>query len=107
MALVDNNSILTGLQRAAVAFALTVGLIAGAADAAPIAPASIRSGPIEAPIEKAQVVVHHRRPAVRHHHRRPVVVHHHHHRRPVVVHHHHRRHQVCWWSHGRRICRWR
>jgi hypothetical protein len=39
---------------------------------------------IQSPIEPAVVVVHHRRPVVRH-----------------------RRRQVCWWRHGRRVCRWR
>ena len=105
MSLVKKSMILKGFQRGAIAVALGLGMMAGLADAAPVSPGSIRSGQIEALIEKTQVVVHHRRPVVRHHHRRPVVVHHH--RRPVVVHHHHRRHQHCWWSHGRRVCRWR
>jgi hypothetical protein len=105
MSFVANSMISNGLKKGIVAVALMLGLTGGLANAAPISPGSIRSAQVEAPIEKTQVVVHHRRPVVVHHHRRPVVVHHH--RRPVVVHHHRPRHKHCWWSHGRRICRWR
>jgi len=75
------------LRNGVIAAALSLGAMAGAAEAAPIVPGSMQQ-PFETPIEQARVVV----------------VHHHHHRRPVVRHH---RRQVCWWSHGRRICRWR
>jgi hypothetical protein len=105
MSFFANNMISKGLQKGIVAAALMFGWLGGLANAAPISPESIRSAQVEAPIEKTQVVVHHRRPVAVHHHRRPVVVHHHH-RRPVVVH-HRPRHKHCWWSHGRRICRWR
>ena len=86
MSLKFNVMISKGLQRGAIAAALGLGILSGLAEAAPIAPGAIQSEGIAAPIEKT-VVVHHRR-------------------RPVVVH-HHRRRQVCWWSHGRRVCRWR
>ena|GEM_PF-5058519 len=65
-----------------VAAALGLGMLAGVAQAAPIAPDALET--IQSPIEQAVVVVHHRRPVV-----------------------HHRRRQVCWWRHGRRVCRWR
>jgi hypothetical protein len=89
MSVVENSMMFKTLRNGVIAAALSLGAMAGAAEAAPIAPGSMQQ-PFETQIEKAQVVVvHHPR------------------RRPVVVHHHRHRRQVCWWSHGRRICRWR
>lgn len=90
------------LRNGIVAAVIGLGMMAGISEAAPILPGALQNEAMQAPIEKTVVVVHHHRRPV---HRRPVVVHHHH-RRPVVVH-HHRGRQVCWWSHGRRVCRWR
>jgi hypothetical protein len=53
--------------------------MASVAEATPIAPGSMLNQTLAPPIEKVVVVVHRRVP----------------------------RRQVCWWSHGRRICRWR
>jgi hypothetical protein len=83
MSLENHFKTLKSIQKSVVAAALGLGMMAGVAEAAPIAPAPLEA--IQSPIEQAVVVVHHRR-------------------RPVVR---HRRRQVCWWSHGRRICRWR
>ena len=71
-----------GIRNSVVAAVLALGMSAGVAEAAPIAPDALEA--IQSPIEQAVVVVHHRRPVV-----------------------HHRRRQVCWWRHGRRVCRWR
>ncbi|MGO9388847.1 hypothetical protein [Rhodoblastus sp.] len=80
----DHAKTLKSCRNGIVVTVLGLGMIAGVAEAAPVSPSSLQEG-IQTPIEKTVVVVHHRR--------------------PVVV--HHRRRQVCWWSRGRRICRWR
>lgn len=75
---------LKSVRNSFVAATFELGMLAGVAEAAPIAPGSMPFEAIQSPIEPAVVVVHHRRPVVRHHRRR-----------------------VCWWRHGRRVCHWR
>ena len=84
MTLKDQFRMLKSVRNSVVPAALALGIMAGVAEAAPIAPGSMPFEAIQSPIEPAVVVVHHRRPVVRH-----------------------RRRQVCWWRHGRRVCRWR
>jgi hypothetical protein len=80
MSVVEKGMMLKNIRNSIVAAALGLGMVSGAAEATPIAPGSMRLETIQSPIEEARV---------------------------VVVHHHHRPRRVCWWSHGRRVCRWR
>jgi hypothetical protein len=80
----ENSMMFKKLRSGLIAAALGLGTMAGAAEAAPVAAGSTPLEAIQSPVQEAAVVVVHRRPVVRHHRRR-----------------------VCWWSHGRRICRWR
>jgi hypothetical protein len=86
MSVLDNRTVLKSLGKGIVAATFGLGMMIGFADAAPIAPSSVPNDFAQLPITQARVVV----------------VHHHH--RPMVR---HGRRQVCWWSHGRRVCRWR
>ncbi len=80
MLVVEKGMMLKNIRNSIVAVALGIGMVAGVAEAAPIAPGSMLLETIQSPTEEARV---------------------------VVVHHHHRPRQVCWWSRGRRVCRWR
>jgi len=80
MLVVEKGMMLKNIRNSIVAAALGLGMMAGVAEATPIAPGSMLLEAIQSPIEEARV---------------------------VVVHHRHRHRQVCWWSHGRRVCRWR